>query len=85
MSKYNTACEFLDKADYEGGLPDMVLGYGVSEQNVPPGVYVAVLAMKRAYEDLKEACATWHQLTCSGTHDFGDGPESCRWADERPG
>lgn len=84
MSKYETACEFLDKADYEGGLPDMVLGYGVSEQGVPPGVYVAMLAMLRAYEGLKAAVTTWHQATCMGWVDYGDGPEPCRWTDEQP-
>lgn len=66
---YGNACEFLAKADYEGGVADMVLGYGVGEGDVPPHVYVQVRKLEQAYEDLRAALGIWHGKRCLSDED----------------
>jgi hypothetical protein len=62
--KYENACEFYNKADWEGGLAELVLGYGVSASDVPLPVAVAATELERAFKKLNQALDEWHGTEC---------------------
>lgn len=72
MSKYETACEFHDKADCEGGIAGLVLGYGVSTDEVPGVVAAAVADLEEAYKALTVAIEAWHGDECTRPGDWGE-------------
>ena len=62
--KYEHACEFYTKADHEGGLAELVLGYGVSSADVPPQVALAARMLKSAFNRFEKAVEEWHGSAC---------------------
>lgn len=82
MTAYATACEFYAKADYEGGLWDMILGYGVSEADVPPEVWPTIEKLKEAANDVEFALAGWHKaLGGCVPSEMWDEDDDCPWGD----
>lgn len=47
MSRYEDRQELANKIDYEGGLFNMLIGYGLSEQDLPPGDEELLSVFKR--------------------------------------
>jgi len=86
VDKYDTACDFLAKADWEGGLAELVVGYGVTEGQVPDEVWQKILLLKVAHDELEVAVNDWHLGPggCEPTDfiqwdDDGDHREECPW------
>jgi hypothetical protein len=65
VSRYETACEFYDKADCEGGLAEMVLGYGVRPEDVPLSLRAPLARLAAAYSVFERAIAEWHGGECA--------------------
>lgn len=58
MSIYNNICDFLAKADYEGGLGDFIVGYGVDPENLGDELYplaAPISRLKLAFTNLENA------------------------------
>lgn len=66
MTKYyETACEFLDEADYHGGLAEFILSCDVHPDAVPhEETAVAIADLRDVVEDLKNALKRWHGDDC---------------------